>query len=79
MSLLDCPECAHKVSDRAFACPSCGYPLQAPTEGKPRVWPGVIGNVAGTWISANALATIIVGGAMVIGFFALMIALVLTM
>jgi len=39
----------------------------------------VIGNVAGTWISANALATIIVGGAMVIGFFALMIALVLTM
>jgi hypothetical protein len=25
--LLDCPECAHRVSDRAVACPSCGFPI----------------------------------------------------
>lgn len=28
MSLISCPECDHKVSDRASACPSCGYPMR---------------------------------------------------
>jgi len=27
MSLLSCPECRHTVSDKAFACPGCGYPM----------------------------------------------------
>lgn len=27
MSLKPCPECGHEVSDRAPACPSCGFPL----------------------------------------------------
>lgn len=27
MSLLSCPECLHTVSDKAFACPGCGYPM----------------------------------------------------
>ncbi len=25
--LLPCPECEHKVSDRAKACPECGFPI----------------------------------------------------
>lgn len=77
MALLDCPECQHRVSDRAMACPSCGYPLAAPPAGtgaNTRPWPGVVGKVAGTWISANALVSIIVGVVMMVGFFAMMIA-----
>lgn len=25
--LIACPECAHEVSDRAVACPRCGFPI----------------------------------------------------
>ncbi|MCR9162389.1 MAG: hypothetical protein ACE37F_31685 [Nannocystaceae bacterium] len=27
--LVDCPECEHRVSDRAAACPQCGFPIAA--------------------------------------------------
>ncbi len=27
MALILCPECGHSVSDRAFSCPSCGFPI----------------------------------------------------
>jgi uncharacterized membrane protein YvbJ len=27
MSLVPCPECGKIVSDQAFICPHCGYPL----------------------------------------------------
>ncbi|MBF0459076.1 MAG: zinc-ribbon domain-containing protein [Nitrospirae bacterium] len=26
MALFDCPECKHKISDRAVTCPHCGLP-----------------------------------------------------
>ena len=28
MALIKCPECGKEISDRAKACPSCGYPIQ---------------------------------------------------
>lgn len=28
MSLFECPECGSQVSDKAEACPKCGYPIQ---------------------------------------------------
>ena len=28
MALINCPECSHNVSDKAFTCPNCGYPIQ---------------------------------------------------
>jgi hypothetical protein len=28
MAMINCPECQRPVSDRARACPSCGYPIQ---------------------------------------------------
>lgn len=31
MSLMNCPECGHEVSNEAVACPNCGRPLSAPT------------------------------------------------
>lgn len=27
MALIKCPECEKNVSEKAFACPECGYPL----------------------------------------------------
>ena|GEM_PF-7099616 len=27
MSLVDCPECTHDVSEYADSCPHCGYPF----------------------------------------------------
>lgn len=27
MALIDCPECAKQVSDKAAACPNCGHPI----------------------------------------------------
>ena len=28
MSLINCPECNHEVSDQAATCPNCGYILK---------------------------------------------------
>ena len=27
MAIIKCPECGKEVSDRAAACPGCGYPI----------------------------------------------------
>lgn len=27
MALIKCPECGREISDKAAACPGCGYPL----------------------------------------------------
>lgn len=32
MALIECPECGQNVSDRAAACPNCGYPVSAMIE-----------------------------------------------
>lgn len=37
MALITCPECSHNVSDKAIACPNCGYPINTPSSTKPRV------------------------------------------
>ena len=29
MALVKCPECSAQISDKATACPSCGYPIPA--------------------------------------------------
>ena len=36
MALIKCPECDLQVSDRAIACPHCGYPLQTTAAKKQR-------------------------------------------
>ena len=27
MALISCPECGKEISDKAFACPHCGNPM----------------------------------------------------
>ncbi len=29
MALINCPECEARISDKAAACPHCGYPMAA--------------------------------------------------
>ncbi|WP_425069317.1 hypothetical protein [Reyranella sp.] len=79
MALIACPECGGKLSDKAFACPSCGYPQGASHGGSSSrsAWPSVLGGVAGTYISAQALVAIVVGSVMFLGFAAIMVAAVL--
>lgn len=74
MALVTCPECMGTVSDKALACPSCGYPFSQSGTGP---WPSVVGSVAGTYISAKAVATIVLGSVMFLAFAAIMITLIL--
>lgn len=76
MTITSCPECSGKVSDKAFACPSCGYPIAG--QNRTGAWPAVIGGVAGTYISAQAVATIVIGIVMIIAFAAILIAAILS-
>lgn len=76
MTLVVCSECEGRVSDKAFACPGCGYPMSGGNSKSG--WSGVIGGVAGTYISAQALITIIVGCVMFLSFAAIMIAAILS-
>ncbi len=75
MALIVSPECEVRVSDKAFACPACGYPI-AGQRGKSG-WPHVIGGIAGTYISAQVLITIILGCVMFLSFAAIMVAAIL--
>lgn len=34
MALIECPECGKDVSDRAYACPNCGFPIKEYVNGK---------------------------------------------
>lgn len=77
MALTTCPECEAKISDKAFTCPSCGYPM-AKQQKNGSAWPGVFGGVAGTYISAQAVASIIVGSVMMVCFAAIMIAAIIS-
>lgn len=37
MALITCPECSGTVSDKAYSCPHCGYPMQSmPATVKPK-------------------------------------------
>lgn len=37
MALIRCPECNREISDKAFTCPNCGYPMNTPNSTKPRI------------------------------------------
>ena len=68
MALINCPECSNSVSDKAFACPRCGYPISqsAPPQTaeprrpfqKPRKYhrlPNNFGTIKGSLASAGDL------------------------
>ena len=75
MALTVCPDCDGKVSDKAFACPSCGYPLARSKAATG--WPAVLGGVAGTYISTQALVTLVLGSVMFTAFEVIMVAAIM--
>ncbi|MCI2068580.1 MAG: zinc ribbon domain-containing protein [Bacilli bacterium] len=33
MAIIKCPECGKEISDKAKACPNCGYPISSANDG----------------------------------------------
>lgn len=65
MAMIRCPECAREVSDRAYACPACGYPIAAPPVAKGTLnadnvadIANTAGKVAGLWIGTSYIVWI---------------------
>lgn len=73
MALIPCPACDHRVSEQALACPSCGHP-GAPDR---RGISATLGRVAGTYISATAFSSLVLGSVMFISAAAVLITLIL--
>jgi hypothetical protein len=66
MALIPCPECRREVSDKAPACPGCGYPIAARDGGAgSSATVGEIartgGKVATTWLLAGQIHWIVRG------------------
>lgn len=49
--LITCPECELKISDKALACPHCGYPIKG--ENKPRIRKTEQKDETSKWIWSN--------------------------
>ena len=48
MALIKCPECGKEVSDRADACPVCGFPISKEQEkGKIKIKLGMFSGIGG--------------------------------
>ncbi|WP_260961868.1 zinc ribbon domain-containing protein [Pseudomonas citri] len=75
MSLIDCPECSAKISDKAHACPHCGNPFrEAPSSryfSEKNI--GQIAGVTGIWLTAPWLARMVFGIVLVIAVAAVFI------
>jgi len=77
MALMQCPECAREVSDKAIACPGCGFPVAAKAgrnglEGEHVAdMARTAGKVASFWLAAGtapwiARAIAVIAGALVL-------------
>lgn len=73
MALIPCAACGHTISAQAPSCPSCGHPGASAATGAREG----LARVAGTYISAQMLASIIVGSVAIVSFAAIMIATIL--
>ncbi|BAP44693.1 zinc ribbon domain-containing protein [Pseudomonas sp. 21LCFQ02] len=75
MSLIDCPECNARISDKAYACPQCGNPMNA-GPGNRLLSEKNIGQIAGAtgvWLTAPWIARMIFGVVLVIAGAAVLI------
>ncbi|WP_377809047.1 hypothetical protein ABNQ38_27840 [Azospirillum sp. A29] len=76
MALIPCAACGHTISTEAPSCPSCGHP-GANAKGGRDGMARIAGTVAGSYVSAQMLASIIVGSVAIVSFAAIMIAMIL--
>lgn len=75
MSLIDCPECNARISDKAYSCPHCGNPFREPPSGRyfSEKNIGQIAGVTGIWLTAPWLARMVFGVVCVIAIAAVFI------
>ncbi|AEA70396.1 MULTISPECIES: integrase [Pseudomonas] len=73
MSLIDCPECASRISDKAYACPHCGNPFREPSFRLTEKNVGQIAGVTGVWLTAPWIARMVFGVVAVIAVAAVLI------
>lgn len=73
MSLIDCPECASRISDKAYACPHCGNPFREPSSRLTEKNVGQIAGVTGVWLTAPWVARMVFGVVAVIAVAAVLI------
>ena len=78
MALIPCPACTHRVSAQALACPTCGHPGPDGVRPGPSGTVRVLGQVAGTYISATTLASLALGSVMFVCVAAVLITLILS-
>ncbi|MCD5994838.1 zinc ribbon domain-containing protein [Pseudomonas sp. CDFA 602] len=74
MSLIDCPECSARISDKAYACPQCGNPFREPSRfnlSEKNV--GQIAGATGVWLTAPWIARMVFGVVAVIATAAVLI------
>ena len=76
MALIPCPACSRQVSAQAVACPGCGHPNEAVSPAGGGI-ARVLGGVAGTYISATTLASLVLGVVMFVCVAAVLITLIL--
>lgn len=74
MSLIDCPECAARISDKAYACPQCGNPMRETSNrllSEKNI--GQIAGATGVWLTAPWIARLVFGVVFVIAAAAVLI------
>jgi hypothetical protein len=65
MALIKCPECSGDISDKAAACPHCGYPIGRTAQGAGPVQ--VIEKTGRGWKAVRVLGwLLIVGGVLIV-------------
>ncbi|MCI3944124.1 integrase [Pseudomonas syringae] len=75
MSMIDCPECSARISDKAYACPHCGNPFREP-ESRFRLTEKNVGQIAGAtgvWLTAPWIARMVFGVVAVVAIAAVFI------
>lgn len=56
MALIKCPECGREISDKAIACPNCGFPVNV-QESSPASIPGMV-SIRGECVDLEAIYTL---------------------
>jgi hypothetical protein len=70
MTLIQCPECGHPVSDKALQCGNCSYPIRAAAEVEPNLPPLTGASpTRGTSLSPHAIASLVLFGIVLLAFF----------
>jgi hypothetical protein len=64
MALVQCPECNRALSDKAVACPFCGYPLARPSRLKE--WDLLIEKTRKRWKALRVLGWLLIAAGLMV-------------